>query len=406
MPGIFPVRSHVWDSQVCCCRHKPSRLNFRERPADTRRSLPQNRLRHFGKRRRSDATSAAMRQGCVVGVTRIAWTAGALARVAARNAQGRGPAGRRPQGAWERRAGEGAWGRRCGLAPCTGMVTCFTVRESRSKAVADAIRLARSCSQKVPGCTVNKAMGPPPRLERAGRTAHGVWTPSAKARTARHNTLIGWTPTRRRSGAPSRTSLTFFGVSPRDAGNGLQQPPGSSRRHHSAAIGITACSTPSAGALETPAMWSPPQGAETKVVDSHQEAAVGITAQQSGLPLAALHPLALWKRQSHPRPRKVRRRKSLTATRSSRHLIVSGFSPKGPNPLQRHRIVRRDESRPVVASFNTSTSTGRKSATICLVSAQKAYSHIVRQPQGPPDARRLAVTNHSLAQKNRSKLSR
>ena len=190
--------------------------------------------------------------------------------VAARNAQGRGSAGRRPQGAWERRAEGGAWERRCGLAPCTGMVTCFTVRESRSKAVADAIRLARSCSQKVPGCTVNKAMGPPPGLERAGRTAHGVWTPGAKARTARHNTLIGWTPTRRRSGAPSRTSLTFFGVSPRDAGNGLQQPPGSSRRYHSAAIGITD---------------------------------------------ATLHLLALWKRQQCGRPRKVRRRKSLTATR-------------------------------------------------------------------------------------------
>ena len=57
-----------------------------------------------------------------------------------------------------------------------------------------------------------------------------------------------------------------------------------------------------------------PQGAETKVVDSHREAAVVITARQSGLPLAALHPLALWKRQSHRRPRKVRRRKSLTAT--------------------------------------------------------------------------------------------
>ena len=75
-----------------------------------------------------------------------------------------------------------------------------------------------------------------------------------------------------------------------------------------------------------------PQGAETKVVDSHREAAVVITAQQSGLPLAALHPLALWERQSHRRPRKMRKRKSLTATRSSSHFIVSGFSPKGPNP--------------------------------------------------------------------------
>jgi hypothetical protein len=89
---------------------------------------------------------------------------------------------------------------------------------------------------------------------------------------------------------------------------------------------------PSVGALETPAMWSPPQSAETKVVDSHQEAAVVITAQQSGLPLAALHPLALWERQPSRRHRKMRKRKSLTATRSSRHFIVSGFSPKGPNP--------------------------------------------------------------------------
>ena len=102
-----------------------------------------------------------------------------------------------------------------------------------------------------------------------------------------------------------------------------------------------------------------PQGAETKVVDSHREAAVVITARQSGLPFAALHPLALWKRQPYRRHRKMRKRKSLTATRSSRHFIVSGFSPKGPNPLQRHRIVRRDESRPIVASLNTATSTGR-----------------------------------------------
>ena len=57
-----------------------------------------------------------------------------------------------------------------------------------------------------------------------------------------------------------------------------------------------------------------PQGAETKVVDSHREAAVVITARQSGLPLAALHPLALWKRQPYRRHRKMRKRKSLTAT--------------------------------------------------------------------------------------------
>ena len=119
-------------------------------------------------------------------------------------------------------------------------------------------------------------------------------------------------------------------------------------------------------------MWSPPQGAETKVVDSHREAAVGITARQSGLPLAALHPLALWKRQPHRRPRKVRRRKSLTATRSSRlasfvvtnhdpslHLSThqhqlaaecdhtSGFSPKGllPHSQATARATRSPQAR-------------------------------------------------------------
>ena len=76
-------------------------------------------------------------------------------------------------------------------------------------------------------------------------------------------------------------------------------------------------------------MWSPPQGAETKVVDSHREAAVVITAQQSGLPLAALHPLALWERQAHRAPARCGSESRSTATRSSRHLIVSGFSPKG-----------------------------------------------------------------------------
>ena len=86
--------------------------------------------------------------------------------------------------------------------------------------------------------------------------------------------------------------------------------------------------TPSVGALETPAMWSPPQGAETKVVDSHREAAVGITAQQSGLPLAALHPLALWKRQvALSPPQSAEDESRSTATRSSRHRIVSGREP-------------------------------------------------------------------------------
>ena len=51
-------------------------------------------------------------------------------------------------------------GARLWLAPCTGMLTCFTVRESRSRA-AGAIRLARSCGHGVSGCTMNKAMRPP-----------------------------------------------------------------------------------------------------------------------------------------------------------------------------------------------------------------------------------------------------
>jgi hypothetical protein len=145
--------------------------------------------------------------------------------------------------------------------------------------------------------------------------------------------------TAQQSGLPTQRSICWrFG----NASN-VVAPQGAETKvvdsHREAAVVITARSNrdyrrnaPSVGALETPAMWSPPQSAETKVVDSHQEAAVVITAQQSGLPLAALHPLALWERQPSRRHRKMRKRKSLTATRSSRHFIVSGFSPKGPNP--------------------------------------------------------------------------
>jgi hypothetical protein len=127
--------------------------------------------------------------------------------------------------------------------------------------------------------------------------------------------------TAQQSGLPTQRSICWrFGNASNVVG----------RRHHSAAIGVTACSTPSAGALGTPVASPPPQGAETKVVDSHREAAVVITARQSGLPLAALHSriaaaigitdatlhlLALWKRQQCGRLRKVRRRKSLTATK-------------------------------------------------------------------------------------------
>ncbi len=43
------------------------------------------------------------------------------------------------------------------VAPCTGILTCFTVRESRSKAMADTSTVASSYSQQVADCTVNKA---------------------------------------------------------------------------------------------------------------------------------------------------------------------------------------------------------------------------------------------------------
>ena len=65
------------------------------------------------------------------------------------------------------------------MAPCTGMLTCFTVRESRSRAAAGAIRSARSCGRGVSGCTMNKAMRPP------SGSANGTGTlPPARSRTA------------------------------------------------------------------------------------------------------------------------------------------------------------------------------------------------------------------------------
>ena len=134
-----------------------------------------------------------------------------------------------------------------------------------------------------------------------------------------------------------------------------------------------------------------PQGAETKVVDSHREAAVVITAQQSGLPLAALHPLALWKRQPYRRHRKMRKRKSLTATRSSRHFIVSGFSPKGPNPYNVRPsciVTNHDPSLHLSTQHNT--------APGGLVK-QKAEVWLPRPPRHAT-ARRRSV-NHSDRQK-------
>ena len=42
-------------------------------------------------------------------------------------------------------------------APVAGFLTCFTVRESRSKAMADTSTAASSHSQQASGCTMNKA---------------------------------------------------------------------------------------------------------------------------------------------------------------------------------------------------------------------------------------------------------
>ena len=62
--------------------------------------------------------------------------------------------------------GTGLWDRlvveamRLPFAPCTGMVTCFTVRYLCSKVTTNAISLARSCSLEIEGCTLNKAIAP------------------------------------------------------------------------------------------------------------------------------------------------------------------------------------------------------------------------------------------------------
>lgn len=100
-------------------------------------------------RRRSDRTSAARRQGSVAGPAAAAGRRSRMPCVAGRNAQGRGSAGRRPQGAWERRLR---------LAPRTGVVTRFTVGETHVKAVAEATRRLRSGGRKVSGFAMNRAM--------------------------------------------------------------------------------------------------------------------------------------------------------------------------------------------------------------------------------------------------------
>ena len=69
--------------------------------------------------------------------------------VAGRNAQGRGSAGRRPQGAWERRVG---------LAPRTGIVTRFAVGATRLGTVAEAARRLRSYGRELSGFAMNNAM--------------------------------------------------------------------------------------------------------------------------------------------------------------------------------------------------------------------------------------------------------
>ena len=65
------------------------------------------------------------------------------------------------------------------LAPCAGILACLTVRESRSRAASFAISLAVRCGHRVSGCTMNKAMRPPPGSAtdavahpQKGRTAH------------------------------------------------------------------------------------------------------------------------------------------------------------------------------------------------------------------------------------------
>ena len=98
---------------------------------------------------RSDRTSAARRQGSVAGPAPSAGRRSRMPCVAGRNAQGRGSAGRRPRGAWERR-----WG----LAPCTGIVARLTVGETHLGAVVEAGKELRSCGRKFSGSTMSEAM--------------------------------------------------------------------------------------------------------------------------------------------------------------------------------------------------------------------------------------------------------
>ena len=103
-----------------------------------------------------------------------------MARVAARNAREPGTGWTPVTGRPGTRCRKGRLGAPFLLAPCTGIVTCFTVRESRSRAAPDAISPAWSCGHRVSGCTMNKAMRPPPG------SANGAGTlPSAPSRTDR-----------------------------------------------------------------------------------------------------------------------------------------------------------------------------------------------------------------------------
>ena len=164
----------------------------------------------------SDATCAALRRGCVGGAVRRAWTAalhGPRCCTQRPKAGDRLDAGRGASGdAVQEGAPGGAVTR---VAPCTGMVTCFTVRESRSRVAADAISLARSCGHRVSGCTMNKATRPPSGsangtgtlLPAPSRTDRKEGPRTARERLTRRPALpratqgVGCMPTRGRFGS-------------------------------------------------------------------------------------------------------------------------------------------------------------------------------------------------------------
>ena len=100
------------------------------------------------------------------------------------------------------------------MAPCTGMLTCFTVGKRRSRAAPNAVSLARSCG-RVSGRTVNKAMGPPSGSDegtgvlpaavsptgKKGRAARGLDDTCADPRCGMQRTVADCMPARGAQGA-------------------------------------------------------------------------------------------------------------------------------------------------------------------------------------------------------------